>query len=140
MTPGAETQGTTTHLNDTRVTRVGSWLRKYKLDELPQLINVLKGEMSIVGPRPEVEEHTSEYAGDELAILSVCPGITDFASVRFVDMASELGTVDPHGEYVTRVRHEKNQLRLKYVRTRSFAVDLQIVALTAWTLAKKLVR
>ncbi len=139
MVPDAESFGTTTRIGDPRVTRVGRLLRQYKLDELPQFFNVLRGEMSVVGPRPEVEEHTSAYSDAEKAILDVQPGITDLASIRFVDLARELGTEDPHGEYLRRVRGEKNRLRLQYVQTRSFLVDMKIISLTAWTVLKKAV-
>lgn len=139
MIVDAEREGTTTRLGDARITRVGGWLRRTKLDELPQLANVLTGDMSLVGPRPEVAEHTDAYAADELAILTVRPGITDFASLRFVDLARELGTDDPHGEYVRRVRAEKNALRLKYVREQSFAVDVEILARTALLVGRRLV-
>jgi lipopolysaccharide/colanic/teichoic acid biosynthesis glycosyltransferase len=137
MRVDAERLGTTTTVDDPRITRLGRFLRRYKLDEFPQLVNVLKGEMSIVGPRPEVEEHTSEYTDEEKLILSVRPGITDFASIRFVDLAKELGTEDPHRAYVTRVRAQKNQLRLEYVRTRSLLVDARIVLNTFWAIARK---
>lgn len=138
MVVGAERGGTTTRLGDTRITRVGAWLRRTKLDELPQLANVLTGDMSLVGPRPEVAEHTDAYTPEERAILSVRPGITDFASLRFADLARELGTDDPHGEYVRRVRAEKNALRLRYVREQSFAVDMEILARTALLVGRRL--
>jgi lipopolysaccharide/colanic/teichoic acid biosynthesis glycosyltransferase len=137
MRVDAERLGTTTHVEDPRITRVGWLLRKYKLDEFPQFLNVLKGEMSVVGPRPEVEEHTSEYTEEEKAILTVKPGITDFASIRFVDLAKELGTEDPHKVYLTRVRSQKNQLRLRYVRERSLSTDFKIVGLTALAILNK---
>ncbi len=127
MVVGAEAQGTTTTLNDPRVTPLGLRLRQWKLDELPQLINILLGDMSLVGPRPEVEEHTSAYTEAEQAILSVRPGITDLASIRFVHLAEELGTEDPHAVYLSRLRAEKNALRLKYVQERSFSGDLRIL-------------
>ncbi len=130
MVVDAERDGTTTRVNDTRITRVGAWLRRWKLDELPQLLNVLAGEMSFVGPRPEVEEHTAAYTTEEREILEVRPGITDLASIRFVRLAEELGSEDPHAVYVTRVRAEKNALRLQYVRERSLAGDFRIVVTT----------
>ena len=130
MVVDAERLGTTTRVHDVRITRVGAFLRRWKLDELPQLLNVLVGEMSFVGPRPEVEEHTSAYTTEEREILSVRPGITDLASIRFVRLAEELGDEDPHAVYVTRVRAEKNALRLRYVRERSLSGDLRIVLLT----------
>src|SRR5215470_912838 len=82
MHPNSESLGITTGKDDPRVTRVGKVLRRYKVDELPQLINVMAGEMSLVGPRPEFREHTSAYTGEENLILSVRPGITDYASVQ----------------------------------------------------------
>lgn len=127
MRVGSEALGTTTRIGDDRITPIGSFLRRYKLDELPQLWNVLLGEMSVVGPRPEVEEHTSAYTPEEQAILDVLPGITDYSSIRFVALDEVLGADNPHEVYVTRVRGEKNQLRLAYVRNQSFAEDLKIV-------------
>jgi len=130
MVDGAEALGTTTRVGDARITGIGGFLRRWKLDELPQLLNVLAGEMSFVGPRPEVEEHTSVYTAEEREILTVRPGITDLASIRFVRLAEELGTEDPHAVYVGRVRAEKNALRLRYVRERSLAGDAKIVFAT----------
>jgi lipopolysaccharide/colanic/teichoic acid biosynthesis glycosyltransferase len=136
MCVDAESTGTTTAKNDPRVTRVGRFLRRWKLDELPQLFNVLRGEMSLVGPRPEVEEHTNAYDEQELAILTVRPGITDYSSVHFIDLAGALGDENPHHVYLTRVRAQKNALRLEYIRRRSFIEDLRIIALTASALLK----
>ncbi|MGB7211067.1 MAG: sugar transferase [Gemmatimonadales bacterium] len=123
--------GTSTGLHDARITRVGRWLRAAKLDELPQLFNVVRGEMSVVGPRPEVEEYTRLYAGEELLILSVRPGITDFASLEFSRLAEVLGSGDPDLVYAEQVRPIKNRLRLKYVREASFGTDLAILWRTA---------
>jgi len=130
MRVGSEALGTTTRIGDERITPVGAFLRRYKLDELPQLWNVMIGEMSVVGPRPEVEEHTSVYTAEERAILDVRPGITDYSSIRFVSLDEVLGPDNPHQVYVTRVRGEKNQLRLAYVRNQSFSEDLKIVLKT----------
>ena len=131
MRPDAEVVGgTSTGHNDPRVTRVGRWLRAYKLDELPQLLNVLRGEMSIVGPRPEVEEHTSAYTEEEKIILSVLPGITDYASMRFINLSELIGSDDPHRVFLERYRSEKNRLRVAYVRQRSFLGDLGIILRT----------
>lgn len=137
MQLNAELSGTTSGLNDPRVTRIGKWLRHYKIDEIPQMINVINGDMSIVGPRPEVEEHTSAYSDEEKRILDVKPGITDFASIRFFDLASELGSECPHDIYVKKVRAEKNRLRLEYIYCRSFCVDMKIIFLTVWAVTKK---
>lgn len=136
MCVNAESLGTTTADNDPRITGMGRFLRKYKLDELPQLINVIHGEMSIVGPRPEVEEHTSAYNEEEKAILTVLPGITDYSSIRFVNLGKVLGSENAHQVFLTRYRSEKNQLRLKYVRNRSFREDMRILLLTLLTLVR----
>jgi len=122
--------GPSTGKDDPRVTRVGRFLRRYKLDELPQLLNVLRGEMSIVGPRPEVPQYTALYEGDELLILTVRPGITDYASVEFAQLSEVLGSDDPDRMYEERVRPIKNALRVKYVKEQSLVVDLKIIALT----------
>lgn len=137
MVPDAERAGTTTVLADPRITGVGRWLRRVKLDELPQLFNVLRGEMSLVGPRPEVAEHTDVYDAEERTILDVRPGITDFASIELVRLDEVLGVDNPHEVYVTRVRHFKNQLRLRYVRERSFMTDMRIIARTVRAVASK---
>jgi len=136
MCLGAEAQGTTTSARDPRVTRVGNLIRNCKLDELPQLFNVLKGEMSLVGPRPEVEEHTNAYDDEEKLILTVIPGITDYSSIRFYRLNDILGSEDPHQVFITRYRAEKNALRLKYVRNRSLLEDLRILAATLLTIAR----
>jgi len=137
MQIGSETQGTTTALRDARITRVGAFIRYYKVDELPQLLNVLTGEMSIVGPRPEVEEHTSEYRGEESVILSVKPGITDYASIHFASLDERLGAENAHEVYVTTVRSEKNRLRVEYVKNQGFLEDLRILLKTALTVFRK---
>lgn len=130
--------GTTTGASDSRITHVGHILRRYKLDELPQLFNVLTGTMSLVGPRPEVPEYTERYTDEEQAILSVRPGITDLASLRFNDLQSFVGAIDPDQAYQTYVLPEKNRLRLEYVRRKSFWLDLQILARTIYLVAGKL--
>jgi lipopolysaccharide/colanic/teichoic acid biosynthesis glycosyltransferase len=134
MVPDAESGGTATGHDDPRITGVGRWLRRYKLDELPQLFNVLKGEMSLVGPRPEVEEHTSAYSAEEQLILTAVPGITDLSSIRFVRLGALLGTENPNQVFVEHYRAEKNSLRLEYVRTRSFWLDLKIIFWTFWSI------
>jgi lipopolysaccharide/colanic/teichoic acid biosynthesis glycosyltransferase len=119
--------GPSTGLGDPRVTRVGRFLRRYKLDELPQLINVVRGEMSLVGPRPEVPQYTAEYRGDELLILTVKPGITDFASLEFIRLDEALGSHEPDRVYEEKVRPVKNALRVRYAREQSFRTDLSIL-------------
>ena len=124
--------------DDTRITGVGKFLRKYKLDELPQLINVLVGDMSLVGPRPEVKKFSDMYTNEEMAILSVRPGITDWASIWNPDEGSILaGSTDPDRDYLEKIRPEKIRLQLKYVREQSFWTDLKIIFLTLTTILFK---
>lgn len=120
--------GPSTADDDPRVTRVGRVLRRYKLDEIPQLINVLKGEMSFVGPRPEVSTEVELYSPEQRQLLEVVPGITDWASMRFHNEGEILkGSPDPHQTYREKIRPEKIRLGLEYVQKRSFWVDLQIL-------------
>jgi len=120
--------GPSTADDDPRVTRVGKKLRKCKLDELPQLINVFLGDMSLVGPRPEVPHYVSMYTGEEKAILTVRPGITDWASLWNSDEGSILaGSSDPEKDYMEKIRPEKLRLQLKYVRERSLWIDCKII-------------
>jgi lipopolysaccharide/colanic/teichoic acid biosynthesis glycosyltransferase len=123
--------GPSTADDDSRITRVGRRIRKRKLDELPQLINVLKGDMSFVGPRPEVKHYVDMFTADEKAILTVRPGITDWASLWNPDEGAILaGSPDPERTYMEKVRPEKIRLQLKYVRERSFLSDIRIIAQT----------
>jgi len=130
--------GSSTADNDPRITRVGKFLRRYKLDELPQLINVLKGEMSFVGPRPEVPHYVNMFTEEEKAILSVRPGITDWASLWNPDEGAILaGSMDPEKMYMEKIRPQKIRLQLEYVRKRSFWVDLKIIAQTLWIIVRR---
>jgi len=116
---------------DPRITRVGRCLRWSKIDELPQLVNVLKGEMSLVGPRPEVEEYVRKFQHDYAEILTVRPGLTDLASLKYRDEATVLSRVgDPLKEYVDRVLPEKIGLAKEYLRQASFLFDLLLIAKT----------
>lgn len=126
--------GPSTADGDPRITRVGKVLRKYKLDELPQLINVLKGEMSLVGPRPEVQHYVDMYSEEERAILLVRPGITDWASLWDSDEGALLARAeDPEAAYLEYIRPTKLRLQLHYVRTQSLLMDLRILWLTLAT-------
>jgi len=109
---------------------LGRFLRRTKLDELPQFLNVLSGEMSLVGPRPEVPEYTSMYSGDELLILSVKPGITDYASIEFADLDDLVGREDPDDYFRRHILPRKNALRVEYVRNWSLAEDMRILRRT----------
>ncbi len=117
-------------MNDPRLTKMGRFLRNYKLDELPQLINIFKGEMSVVGPRPQVERYTKLYKGDEKLILTVRPGLTDLASIHFINMDEILGDGDVDEKYMRDIEPHKNVLRIKYVKEYSFFGDLKIIMLT----------
>lgn len=117
--------------DDARITRIGHVLRRYKLDELPQLINVLLGEMSLVGPRPEILDEVALYTEEERQLLSVRPGITDYSSIMYRNEGEILrGSTDPHEAYLRLIRPGKVALGLRYVRTRSFGNDLRIIGLT----------
>jgi len=123
--------GSSTPDDDPRITPIGRFLRRYKLDELPQLINVLKGEMSIVGPRPQVQWAVDLYTPEQRQVLSVPPGITDYASVRFPNEGEILkGSADPDRDYMEKIHPEKMRLSLEYVRSRSLRTDLQVIAQT----------
>jgi lipopolysaccharide/colanic/teichoic acid biosynthesis glycosyltransferase len=120
--------GPSSAADDVRITKVGHLLRRSKLDELPQLLNVVKGEMSLVGPRPEVPEYVALFSSEEKAILSVLPGISDWASIWNSDEGAVLaGSPDPEKIYLERIRPEKIRLQLQYVRSRSFWTDVQIL-------------
>ncbi len=131
------TGGTTTGKNDTRITSVGKFLRKYKLDELPQLFNVLRGEMSFVGPRPEVAEYTDMYSPEEQEILSVRPGITDLSSLTFSDLQSHVGSENPDEAFRRYVLPQKNRLRLKYAREHTISMDFIILMKTVLLVVAK---
>ena len=126
--------GHSTALDDFRFTKVGRFLRKYKLDELPQFINIIKGEMSLVGPRPQVNYYTNKYEGEFKKILSIKPGLTDFASLYFMDMDKVLGNENVDEKYATEIEPIKNLLRLKYVNEQSFLLDIRILIETAFSI------
>jgi len=128
--------GPSTALNDPRLTKIGKFLRKYKFDELPQLINILLGEMSFVGPRPQVEQYTRLYNEEEKIILSVRPGLTDYASIKFVNLDEILGDGEVDEKYFRQVEPEKNKLRIRYVKECSLWVDLKIIVQTLISLSK----
>jgi lipopolysaccharide/colanic/teichoic acid biosynthesis glycosyltransferase len=128
--------GTSTSADDPRLTPVGRVLRDYKVDELPQLVNVLTGDMSIVGPRPQVAWAVQRYSEAERRLLSVPPGITDYASIAFRDEAEILrGAVDADQTYLKLIAPEKIRLGLLYVETRSLGTDVKIVLGTVWAMA-----
>jgi len=116
---------------DNRITRVGYWLRKYKLDELPQLINVFRGDMSLVGPRPEVRKYVNLYDDQQRYVLSIKPGITDWASVQFFNESELLEKADdPENYYIQNIIPIKISQNLKYVMKHDIFTDLKIIWLT----------
>lgn len=123
---------------DPRITRVGYYLRKFKLDELPQLINVLAGTMSLVGPRPEVKKFVDLYSPEQQKVLSILPGLTDWASIRYRHENSLLeGKEDPIRYYEEVIMPAKLALNLKYLEQRSFWVDLKILFQTLVAIFRK---
>jgi len=121
----------TVGMNDTRITKIGAFLRRYKIDEFPQFLNILKGDMSIVGPRPEVRKYVDMYTPEQLRVLSVRPGLTDYASIRYVNENELLAKSDnPEQTYIQEIMPDKLNLNLKYIDERSIGVDLKIMLQT----------
>lgn len=132
MIPDADKLGGgTTSFHDSRITKVGNILRKTKLDEIPQLWQVFTGKMSIIGPRPELPYYVSQYQGEELDILKVRPGITDYSSVEFINLDEIVGEENADEMYEKLVLKRKNALRIKYAHTVSFSTDMYILFRTA---------
>ena len=116
---------------DPRVTKTGVFIRKYKLDELPQLFNVLKGDMSLVGPRPEVARYVAFYTPEQRKVLDVRPGITDYASIEYIDENKILGEADdPDKVYIERIMPDKIRLNMKYIENRSVKTYFSVIFLT----------
>ena len=116
---------------DPRITRSGYFIRKYKLDELPQLINVLVGDMSLVGPRPEVRKYVDLYTDEQQKVLSVKPGITDYASIEYMDENEILGkSSDPEKTYIEEIMPEKIKYNMKYISNKSLFEYFKIILLT----------
>jgi lipopolysaccharide/colanic/teichoic acid biosynthesis glycosyltransferase len=138
MVADAERKGAaSTSTTDLRVTRSGRFIRKFKFDEFSQLINVFLGDMSLVGPRPEVQKFVDRYTPEEKAILTVRPGITDWSSIKFHnegEIIEASGIPDADEAYEKLIRPEKLRLQLKYVRERNLRVDIKIVVSTVLTL------
>lgn len=123
---------------DTRITRCGYWLRKYKLDELPQLLNVLLGDMSIVGPRPEVRRYVDIYDKRQRSILSVKPGVTDWASIQFHNESEILSASDdPENFYLNIIIPLKTEQNLKYINHNNLWIDLKIIVITLLKVIKR---
>mgnify|MGYP006118802935 FL=1 len=113
---------------DPRITKIGYFLRKFKLDEFPQLLNVIKGDMSIIGPRPEVRRYVDMYSKEQLKVLSVRPGLSDFASIEYINENELLGKSDnPEKTYIEEIMPAKLQLNLKYIEQKSFSTDIKLI-------------
>ena len=124
--------------HDPRVTRSGYFIRKYKLDELPQLINVFIGNMSLVGPRPEVRKYVDLYTPEQMHVLDVRPGITDMASIRYRNENEILEQAeDPDQFYIEVVMQDKLRINLEYVQKHSFWFDIKLIFNTFWEIIAK---
>jgi len=116
---------------DSRITKAGYFLRRYKIDEFPQLINILKGDMSFVGPRPELRKYVEYYSDEDMIVLSVKPGITGLASIEYRNEVELLkSSDDPEDFFINSIIPKKNKLNKKYIAKRSLLLDLKIIALT----------
>lgn len=121
----------TVGMRDPRITKVGYTLRKYKLDELPQLFNVLFGDMSLVGPRPEVRKYVNYYTEEQLKVLSVRPGITDIASIQFINENELLASAEnPEEYYISHIMPQKLALNLKYINSNLLLKDVGLILKT----------
>ena len=139
MVVGADKYSGTTALNDPRVTRVGRVLRRTKLDELPQLFNILRGDMSFIGPRPELLKYTTRYTREQQCILWVRPGISDPSSIKLISLDEAVGHDDPEGAYERNILGEKNRMRVEYAMAQSFATDAKLLIQTIVCVLQKIV-
>ena len=132
MRKGADKKGLiTVGGHDSRITHTGYFIRKYKLDELPQLFNVLRGDMSLVGPRPEVRKYVDMYTSEQRKVLSVRPGITDYASIEYADENVILGqSANPDKTYIEQIMPDKIRLNMKYIANHSLGEYFKIIFLT----------
>lgn len=132
MTKGSDKKGLITiGGDDSRITQIGLFIRKFKIDELPQLFNVFIGDMSLVGPRPEVRKYVDLYNGEQLEVLSVKPGITDYASIEYANENEILGSVsDPERVYIQEIIPAKIQLNMKYIKNEGLNEYFKIIFLT----------
>ena len=126
MVVDADKTGGCTAKNDSRVTRAGKIMRKLKLDELPQLFNIIRGDMSFVGPRPELLLYTTQYTQDQQCIMWVRPGVTDRSSIVYIAQDEIVGEEDPVANFERLILPEKNRLRVEYAKTQSFGLDCRL--------------
>ena len=132
MRPESDSKGLlTVGGQDPRVTRAGFYLRKTKMDELPQLLNILKGEMSFVGPRPEVRNYVEYYSEEQMNVLNVRPGLTDYASLQYFEENKLLEhSADPEKTYISQIMPAKLALNLRYIKDQSLLLDIRIILRT----------
>jgi lipopolysaccharide/colanic/teichoic acid biosynthesis glycosyltransferase len=134
MATGSDKKGLiTVGARDSRITKVGYYLRRYKIDEFPQLLNIIKNDMSVVGPRPEVPKYVTLYSLQQKKVLQVKPGLTDLASLAFIDENTILGKAeDPEKVYINEIMPEKLRMNLNYIENQSFIGDLKIIQKTVF--------
>lgn len=123
--------------NDNRITKIGRFLRRVKFDEVPQIINLFKGDISVVGPRPDIRRHVNYYTEEQMKVLSVKPGVTSPASLAYINEAELLEKSDNIEEYyINHIMQEKLKINLKYIDEKNFLYDMKIILLTAWNVIK----
>jgi len=128
MNQNSDRKGLLTIGKDSRITRIGHYLRKSKLDEIPQLINIIRGEMSVVGPRPETPNYVELYTQEQLKVLKVRPGLTDYASLEFINESETLAKHEyPEKAYIETIMPQKLSLNLQYIRDKSLLLDIKII-------------
>ena len=128
MNQNSDIKGLLTIGNDLRITRIGHYLRKSKLDEIPQLINIIRGEMSVVGPRPETPNYVELYTEEQQKVLNVRPGLTDYASLEFINESETLAKHEyPEKAYIETIMPQKLSLNLQYIRDQSLLLDIKII-------------
>ena len=139
MRPNADQQGLLITVGaDSRITRIGGFLRKYKIDELPQLLNIIKGDMSVVGPRPEVRRYVEMYDERQRRVLTVRPGLTDYASLQYISESELLAeSADPEKTYIEEIMPAKLELNLQYIEKQSLGEDLSIIFKTIGKIIRK---
>ena len=139
MRPNADRQGLLITVgNDQRITRIGKFLRKYKIDELPQLLNIIKGDMSVVGPRPEVRRYVDLYDERQRRVLTVRPGLTDYASLKYISESELLAkSNDPEKTYIEEIMPAKLELNLQYIDNQSLKEDFKLIFQTLFSIFKK---
>lgn len=139
MRPNADRQGLLITVgNDQRITRIGKFLRKYKIDELPQLLNIIKGDMSVVGPRPEVRRYVELYDERQRRVLTVRPGLTDYASLKYISESELLAkSDDPEKTYIEEIMPAKLELNLQYIDNQSLKEDFKLILKTLFSIFRK---